>query len=58
MEKLRSLQNYKEMHKDKAREKGVLAELQACSTLTAARKILFGEKPKQYVARRDDAKKK
>lgn len=52
MEALRSLENYKEMHKDKAREKGVEKELSSARTLTQARRVLFGEKKKQYIAQR------
>lgn len=40
----RSLKNYKEMHQDVAKDKGVLAEFNAARTLTAARKIAFGMK--------------
>lgn len=43
---LRSLENYKEMHKQRARDKGVYDIFMQCSTLTMARKILFGEKHK------------
>lgn len=52
MEALRSLSNYKEMHKDTARDKGVEKELSAARTLTQARRVLFGEKKKQYIAQR------
>jgi hypothetical protein len=43
---LRSLENYKEMHKQRARDKGVYDMFMQCSTLTMARKILFGTKTK------------
>lgn len=42
----RSLENYKSMHKKTAVDKGVEKELAACSTLTKARKILWGLKSK------------
>lgn len=45
----RSLENYKEMHKETADRNGVIREFLAARTLTQARKILFGEKKKQYV---------
>ncbi len=38
----RSLRNYKSMHKDTAESKGVALSFQAASTLTQAKKILFG----------------
>lgn len=40
----RSLTNYKEMHKETARKKGVEAALQNARTLTQAKKALFGIK--------------
>ena len=43
---LRNLDNYKEMHKEKAIKEGKLDALMACRTLTAARKLLWGEKKK------------
>ena len=50
---LRDLGNYKSMHEGKAKAQGCHAEFMAARTLTAARKILFGEKVKNYQARRD-----
>jgi len=38
----RNLKNYKSMHTETAREKGVLEAFLACKTLTAARRLLFG----------------
>lgn len=52
METLRSLENYKEMHKEKAKSLGVEKELSSARSLTQARKVLFGEKKKQYIAQR------
>lgn len=42
----RSLANYKSMHRDRARKQGVEGELASAQTLTYARVVLFGEKPK------------
>lgn len=55
---LRDLSNYKSMHEQKAKAQGCHAEFMMARTLTAARKILFGEKVKNFKARRDvkDAK--
>lgn len=50
----RNLQNYKMVHKGTATEKDVLKAFMAAPTLTKARKILFGEKLKRCVARRDN----
>lgn len=58
MESLRSLQNYKEMHKDGARDAGVEKELANARSLTQARKIVFGEKKKQFIAQRTKGSKK
>jgi hypothetical protein len=52
----RSLENYKSMHRETAIKKDCLAAFLAAKTLTAAKKILFGEKVKKYVGRRDSAK--
>ena len=41
---LRSLANYKAQHAALAKEKGVEKELEAATTLTAAKKILYGVK--------------
>lgn len=38
----RSLANYKSMHAERARERGVLEAFLACKTLTAARRLAFG----------------
>ena len=38
----RSLKNYKEMYRSYAKELGVLADFESASTLTRARRILFG----------------
>lgn len=46
---LRSLENYKKMHEGTAKQRGCETELKNARTLTAARRILFGEKKKQYV---------
>lgn len=40
----RSLTNYKAIHADKAKKKGVQDAFEAAKTLTQARKILFGVK--------------
>jgi len=40
----RSLNNYKAQHAKNAKAKGVYAEFMATTTLTRARKILFGVK--------------
>lgn len=45
--KLRSLDNYKEMHRERAQKAGKWEQLRDCKTLTAARKIVFGEKHKK-----------
>lgn len=42
----RSLSNYKDMHVELAKQKGVLRDFMEASTLTRARKILFGYKRK------------
>jgi len=52
----RDLENYKEMHQETAKKNGVLDQFMKCKTLTQARKVLFGDKPKKYVATRDAAK--
>lgn len=44
----RDLTNYKAMHEDTAKRNGCYDEFTRASTLTQARKILFGEKKKQY----------
>ena len=44
---LRSLDNYIEIHKKLAEERGVGARFKNARTLTEARKILFGVKPGQ-----------
>jgi len=38
----RSLSNYKALHGQRAKQKGVYAEFIAAETLTRARRILFG----------------
>ena len=43
---LRSLENYKTQHKERAAKMGVIRELNECKTLTQARIILFGAKRK------------
>lgn len=43
----RSLDNYKQMHMQVAKSKGVSEQLQNCSTLTQARKIVYGYKKGQ-----------
>lgn len=52
----RSLDNYKTMHSETAKNKGVYEEFMKCKTLTKARKILWGEKKKKNVARREASK--
>lgn len=42
------LANYKAMHADTARRKDVYEQFCAAESLTAARKVLWGEKPKRY----------
>jgi hypothetical protein len=42
----RSLENFKSMHKAKAKEQGVSEKLAAATTLTTARKVVFGQKAK------------
>ena len=42
----RSLKNYKEMQSKVAKSKGVYEALQEATTLTAARKIVYGYKSK------------
>lgn len=42
----RSLESYKLMHRKTAEDKGVSREFQNASTLTEAKKILFGYKKK------------
>lgn len=51
-EKLRSLENYKEMHREMAKDKGFEKEFMAARTLTQAKKLAYGEKKKQYAANR------
>lgn len=43
----RSLENYKTMHKQTAKDKDVYEEFMSCNTLTRARKVLFGVKGKK-----------
>lgn len=43
----RLLENYKDMHKQTAKDKGVYEEFMSAFTLTKARKILFGVKSKK-----------
>jgi len=38
----RSLTNYKALHERRAKEKGVYAEFMSATTLTQARKLVFG----------------
>jgi len=40
----RNLENYKKIQTPIARDKGVLKELQSCTTLTEARKVVYGYK--------------
>ncbi len=40
----RSLKNYQEMQSKAAAQKGVLEQLKAAKTLTAAKKIVYGHK--------------
>lgn len=47
----RSLANYKAMHGPRAEKAGKGYELAHARTLTAARKIVFGEKPKRHDCR-------
>ena len=44
----RSLPNYIATHMKLAESLGKVKELKACTTLTAARKVLYGEKRKHY----------
>ncbi len=46
-ETFRSLENYKKMQTDTARSKGVLAELLSANSLTKARAIVYGAKPRR-----------
>ena len=55
-EKLRSLANYISMHEKRAKEEGKWEALQRCKTVTAAKKVMFGEKVKNYEAQRKPAK--
>lgn len=48
----RSLDNYKSMQREKAASIGVLDKLMAAKTLTQARIIVYGVKPKKYEATR------
>jgi hypothetical protein len=48
------LNSYKETHKQTAKNKGLERELAAAVSLTQARIVLFGLKPKKYVGRRDE----
>lgn len=43
----RSLEGYKDMHKETAKERGVYNEFMAAHTLTRARVILWGKKTKK-----------
>ena len=49
----RSLENYKSIHKATATTKGCLEAFLSAKTLTQAKKILFGEKFKRCLSRRD-----
>ena len=49
----RRLDSYLSMHQETAKKKGVLAEFNACRTLTRARVVLFGSKPKHTRCCRD-----
>lgn len=57
-ELLRSLENYKQIHKERAEAAGKGPELAAARTLTQARKIVFGEKHKRYEARKSSGSNK
>ncbi len=57
MKTFRKLKSYKTMHYKTAREKGCIEDFQDARTLTEARKILFGVKPKQTPLRRQGRKK-
>jgi hypothetical protein len=52
MDKFRNLANYKAMMMSVAREKGKAAELEAATTLTQAKKIVFGHKAKNKTAKK------
>ena len=43
----RSLENYKLQQAEFAKKKGLYSQLMACTTLTAARKLLYGEGKKR-----------
>lgn len=58
MDQLRSLEQYKELHKGRAESQGKLSEFLAARTLTAARKIAFGEKQKRYEANKSPGSNK
>lgn len=40
----RSLANFKSLNRKAAEERGILAQLEACRTLTQARKLMQGQK--------------
>ena len=48
-ESFRSLSNYKQMHQETAKKKGVLTEFNNAKTLTQARIILFGKHVKNCI---------
>lgn len=52
MDKFRNLQNYKASMMPIAREKGKAAELEQATTLTQAKKIVFGHKTKNKTAKK------
>lgn len=43
----RDLSNYKEMHKNTAKDRGVYEQFMNCTTLSRARTVLFGKKVKK-----------
>ncbi len=57
MKPFRKLKSYKTMHHATAREKGVIEDFLDSRTLTEARKILFGVKPKQTPLRKQGRRK-
>ncbi len=44
----RNLDNYKSIHAEMAKEKGIYEQLMACPTYTAAKRLLYGKKDKHY----------
>lgn len=53
MKTFRNLENYKAMHKETAKKKGVEKEFKKAPTLTQARVVLWGKRQKTFTCCKD-----